>query len=402
MKTITTYRYKLEPNQSQMAKLEQFSGVCRMVYNMALEIKRDAYKYHGKSISKGELQKQITELRNEYPFIKEVHSQVLQASTDRLFTAYDNFFSRRAGYPKFRKKSHHNSFTYKQGISYSDTHIYLPSIGNVKYRNSRAIPMTAKLKGAIVKKERDDWFVSVMFEYEYEPEVRSKRMVIGIDMGVKNFATLSTGEVIENPRTLKKYQNKLATKQRAVSRKVKGSNNRKKAVKELSKVHAKIRNTRNDFLQKLSTKIVNENQVIVLEDLNIKGMTKRCKPKKNVTGKHIPNGQKAKSGLNKSVLDAGWGNFGIMINYKSKLASGQVVVADRFYASSKECSNCHEKNTDLKLSDRVWICKKCGKLHDRDGNASLNLEAVGHTVIAFGNQHKAGDNIAPPLKDESL
>ena len=169
MKTITTYRYKLEPNQSQTAKFEHFSGVCRMVYNMGLEVKRDTYTLLRKNVSQAELQVQIKELRKGFSFVKEVHSQVLQSSMDRLFLAYDNFFAGRAKYPKFRNKTLHNSFSYKQGISYSDTHIYLPKIGNVKYRNSRPIPMTAKIKGATVKKEdcqREPSDRSGRFEYK--------------------------------------------------------------------------------------------------------------------------------------------------------------------------------------------------------------------------------------------
>ena len=400
MKTITTYRYKLEPNQSQTAKFEHFSGVCRMVYNMGLEVKRDTYTLLRKNVSQAELQVQIKELRKGFSFVKEVHSQVLQSSMDRLFLAYDNFFAGRAKYPKFRNKTLHNSFSYKQGISYSDTHIYLPKIGNVKYRNSRPIPMTAKIKGATVKKEVKGWFVTVVFEYERVPVPNpNKNLVVGIDLGVKDFAILSTGETIAHPKTVAKYQKELAKKQRALARKNKGSKNRAKARIKVVVVHAKIRNIRKDFLHKLSTRIVNENQVIVLEDLNIKGMSKRCKPKTNKNGKHKRNNQSAKSGLNKAILDSGWGEFGQMVNYKAKWQNGQVITADRWYASSKECSNCHEKNTELKLSDRTWICKKCGTLHDRDKNASKNLEAVGHTVLARGNQHKAGDNIAPPLPD---
>lgn len=376
MNIIKTYKFKLKPTKVQSQRMDSWIGVCRMIYNMALEIKIAGWNKKQQSISKNELQKQITEIRNEYLWIKDVHSQVLQDATDRLFLAYESFFKKRAGFPKFARKGVYSSFGFKQGIKLhpNTNNIFVPKLGKIKFRKSQEI--IGQVKTAKIIKEVDGWYICIATETQPKVLPQPINDVIGIDLGIKSLVVLSDGEVVENPRHFIDKQRKLRIIQRAVNRKQKGSNNREKAKRQVSLLHKHISDCRKDFLHKLSYKLVNENQVISIEDLNVKGMVQNHK-------------------LAKHISDAGWGMFREMLTYKCEWYNRELYIADRFYASSKICSNCGEKNKSLKLKDRVWTCESCGTIHDRDINASMNLKsmAVGHIASSCGDsEQQCSDN----------
>lgn len=359
---IKTFRYKIKPTKAQQLAFNQWIGSCRFVYNLVLSHKIDLYKNYQINLSKGDAQKELTEIRNQYDWIGQVHSQTLQSVTDRLYLAYDAFFKRGNGFPKFAKKGFYSSFEFKQGVKLcSNTNkIKLPSIGKVKYHNSQ--PIEGIIKKAVIKQEGDDWFISLSCEVEPPQPKEINNNQLGVDVGLNHFAVLSTGEKIDNPRLYRKSENIIKLLSKSVSRKMKGGSNRKKAVEKLRKEHLKIRNKRKDFLHKLSTKIINENQVIVLEDLKVENMIKN------------PH-------LSKSIGDAGWSMFKTILKYKAEWNGRKFILVPPHH-TSKDCSECGWRKKEMNLSMREWVCEGCGAVHDRDINASKNILNLELDVLA--------------------
>jgi putative transposase len=402
MSIIKTYQVKLKPTKEQVKSFDSWLNSCRCVYNMALEIKDSWYKKRGVNISKGELQKQITDIRKDFDWIKDVQIHTLQDVTDRLFRAYDNFFRRvkakksggkkeKAGYPKFAKKRSFCSFGFKSDevkLHANTNTIALPKIGKVKYRKGKKCKGKYRaIEGIIVHtriiKKADGWYASVTTELPVKnlPAPKPINEYVANDLGLIHLIVDSNGYKIKTPKFYRENERKLQILQRSVSRKRKGSSNWKKAVVKLSKQYKVVVDSRKDFSQKLSSAMVNENQVIGFEDLNIVGM---------VRNRH----------LSKSILDAGWGMFMSMVKYKSEWYGRTMIKLNRYFPSSKKCSCCGYVMPELPLSVRVWTCPKCGAVHERDENASANLEvelkkAVGHTVSSLESSRNAGDNIAP-------
>jgi putative transposase len=377
MQIQTTHRYKLKPTKQQSIIFEQWLGSCRFVHNVAMEVKNTAYKTAKINIGKYEMMKQLTEAKKEVEFLNDVHSQVLQHALDRMYGSYGNFFGKRAKFPKYAKKDRYLSFTFKQGVKIHENtfRIYLPKIGKVRFFKDRIDNIN--IATATIKKEVDGWYVSVSGKVEREPMPTTNKS-IGIDVGIRYFATTSDGQHFESPKYLLKAEAKLRHLQKEVSRKVKGSNNRKKAVFSLAKAHQKVTETRKDFLNKLSTQLIRENQSISVEKLNIKNMVKNHK-------------------LAKSISDAGWGMFKVMLKYKSEYNNRTFVeVAAR--NTSKQCSVCGLINDDLKLGVSEWDCKGCGTHHDRDDNAATNILNKG-----FGlNLSTCGENVIPSFISRSF
>ena len=374
MNTIKTFNYKLKPNKTQLIYLNKWLGTCRFLYNLALEYKIMLYDRGKKTISKFDLIKELVDVKKVegFEWIKEVPSQTLQAVIERLDNSYQRFFKMGAGFPKFAKKNKFKSFLIKQGVEIYGNCVKLPKIGLIKFFNSR--PIESKIKTATIRKEADGWYISLVFEGETK-ELEPIEKEIGVDVGLKHFLVTSDNEKIENPRTYRKQEKKLAKYQRKIARTKKGSNNRKKLVTKLSRLHQKIKNVRNDFLNKVSSKLINENQVIVVEDLQIKNLVRKPKAQPNESGTGFkPNKAKAKGGLNKSILDAGWGTFCNMLDYKSKWYSRTFVKVSPQYTSMNCSTNeCGFRLDKLTLKIREWQCPKCHVTHDRDVNASINI-----------------------------
>lgn len=368
---IKTYQYKLNPTDKQKEILSQWLGTCRYLYNVALEYKKYLYSQKGVSIGKYDLINELPNVKTTegFEWIKQVPSQTLQAVIERLDNSYQRFF-KGAGFPKFAKRNKFKSFLIKQGVEVFNNYFKLPKIGLVKFFKSREVE--GKIKTATIRKEADGWYISVTFEGNIEALPVTENN-IGLDLGVKYFAVTSEGEYIENPKHYNKYQRELRILNRSLARKKKGSNNRKKVIEKLSRLYQKIANVRKDFLNKVSTKLISENQAIVVEDLKISNLVRKPKAKPNESGKGFkPNGAKRKAGLNKSILDTGWGMFTNMLDYKAKWYGRWFVKVTPNY-TSRDCSDCGYRTNEMPLSIREWICPECNSFHNRDENASKNI-----------------------------
>lgn len=354
---VKTYKFKLVPSKEQERQLFSFLGGTRFVYNLCLEYKKSVYESNGTSVSKNQLQKELKEIKNETPWLKSIHSQVLQETTDRLFTSYDNFFRRikkgeTPGFPRFARKDRWSSFKFKQGVKIhpNTNKVYLPKIGKVKFRKSQDV--NGDIKNASIKYEADGWYISICCEVNID-SFKPNNKAIGLDLGIKDLVITSEKEVFCNPKTLYKWSKKLAMKQKKLSRKVKGSNNRNKVKSELRAIHQKISRIRKDNLHKITTDIISNNQVIICEDLNARGMMRNHK-------------------LAKSIADASWSTLTSMLEYKSKWRGRSFLKVSAHY-TSQDCSCCGWRNSELTLKDRSWTCPECKSEHDRDINAAVNI-----------------------------
>ena len=354
MSIIRTYKFRIYPNESQKEKLESTLGTCRHLYNTALEQRKTAYKRCQVSLNYYDQAKEL-----KYLEIKHIHSQVLQDVLKRADKAFQNFFRRikqgeeKPGYPRYKGYNRYNSFTYPQsGFSLDKNKLKLSKIGTIKVKLHRQ--MQGTIKTCTIKRELNNWYVC--FACEIEPTLLPKtNKVIGVDMGLEKFATLSDNTMIENPKYLRKSESKLKHEQRSLSRKKKGSNQRKKQRERVAKLHRKIRNQRNDFLHKESRKLVNTYDLIVFEDLKIKNMVKNSR-------------------LSKSISDASWGKFIDLTTYKAESAGREVRLVNPRNTSQK-CSSCGQ-TVKKSLSVRTHKCT-CGLTLDRDTNAAINILRLG-------------------------
>jgi putative transposase len=384
---------RIYPTDAQSEKLSQFFGCARWWWNRALNETTTTYAETGKGLSREGLNALLPALKKEFAWLGECHSQVLQSVTLNLSKSFINFFEKRAKFPNFKSKHGKQSIQYPQGTKFVDcldAHnlegtsksmrrnlIYLPKLGWVKISLHR--PLDGEVKTVTISKNPSgQYFAAILTEQEGEyPVPSSEGTAIGIDLGITDFAITSTGSKYPNPRHIKKHESNLKRKQRKLSRKVKGSNSRNKARKLVARVHQRINNSRQDFLHKLSHKLVNENQVIVVEDLAVKNMVRN----------HC---------LAKAISDCGWSSFVGMLDYKCERSGKILVKVDRFFPSSKTCSNCYHRVSSLPLEVRHWTCSSCGTNHDRDVNAAQNLKAEGLRIFSLGTSETAdGGNVRP-------
>ena len=360
---IAGYKYRIYPNKNQRTLINKTLGCRRFVYNHFLAVRRDEWQSNHKSIGYVQTSAMLTDLkrRPEFVWLNEADSMALQEALKDLETSYKNFFEKRARYPRFKSKhAHAKSFRTRNqnnGIRIEGARIRLPKIGAVKAKLSR--PFDGRILHATVTRiAADKYFVSLCVEVAAtDINVRSvpaRAEGIGLDVGIKDFCVDSNGVHVEGPRPLKKLARKLVRAQRRLSRKMKKSNNRQKARIRLARIHEKITNIRRDFLHKLSTKVVIENQVIAVEKLRTKNMVKNH---------HLAS----------AILDAGWAEFFRMLEYKTYWYGAVFIAVDPAY-TSQTCSVCGEINKAVKnLGIRAWGCPVCGAPHDRDENAAKNI-----------------------------
>ncbi|MFN6561523.1 MAG: RNA-guided endonuclease InsQ/TnpB family protein [Nostoc sp. ChiSLP01] len=363
-------KVRLYPTDEQIQVLAQHFGCARWWWNYGLNQCIETYKATGLGLSQSGLNCLLPSLKKakETEWLKKCYSQVLQSVSLNLSRAYQNFFDGRAKYPRFKSKHHRQSIQYPQKVKLFDDCLKFPGkLGLVKAKIHR--PLDGVIKTVTVSKDPSGkYYASVLMEYEGDyPASKNQGKVVGIDLGIKDFAITYDGEKVSkypNPRHLSKYEKKLAVKQRIAARKNKGSNRRKKANKIVAKVYEQVSNVRQDYLHKLSRKIVNNNHVVVVENLNVKGMVRNHK-------------------LAHAISDTGWGTFVNFLNYKLERSGGKLVEINRWFPSSKLCSNCHYQISELLLDVRVWTCPSCRTHHDRDGNAAMNIRAEGVRMLAL-------------------
>jgi len=384
-------KVRLYPTPEQQVLLSQHFGCARWWWNFALNKSIETYKETGKSLGQSALNAFLPKLKKaeETVWLSECYSQVLQAATLNLTTAYKNFFAGRARFPRYKSKHGKQSIQYPQNVKVLDGFVQFPGkVGKVKAKLHRDIEGAIKTV-TVSLDPSGKYFASILTETEGEnPTVSTDGKVIGIDLGLTHFAITSDGSKVSkynNPKHLAKHSKNLKRKQQKLAKKQKGSNSRNKAKKTVAKVYERVTKSRQDFLHKLSRKLVNENQVVVVENLNVKGMVRN------------PN-------LAKAISDAGWGTFTNFLAYKLEKKGGKLVEIDRWFPSSKLCSNCYYQVDELPLDVREWICPHCGVRHDRDGNAATNIRAEGIRMLQTdGTAVSAeGGEVRPKLGRKSV
>ncbi len=367
---LRVVKVRLYPDAQQQQSLAQAFGWCRWLWNYYLNLTNQTYKETSKGLSGYAVKKIIPQLKKEYEWLTSTYSQCLQQVFLNLGVAFNNFFEKRAKYPRFKSKHGQQSIQYPQNIKIVDNYLSLPKIGDVSAIIHR--PIEGKIKTVTISKNcSNQYFASILFDNSVDqPESNTDGKAIEIDLGLTHFAITSDGSKFDNPRILNKHEKNLKLKQQQLSKKQKGSNNRIKARKTVARVHRKITNCREDFLRKLSRRIVNDNQVIVVENLNIKGMMQNHR-------------------LAKSIHQVGWGRFFTMLKYKADMEGKIYQEVDRFFPSSKTCHVCLNQVGSLPLDVRVWTCDNCQTKHDRDVNASINLRNEGLRILTSGTGDKA-------------
>ena len=376
------YRFKLEPTPEQERGLARLAGARRFVWNWGLARRREHYAEHGKTLHYPALNLELTRLKveDDTKWLCEMDSQALQESLRDLDRSFVNFFEKRARFPKFKKKrKQRDAFRIPQRVKIDGERVYCPKIGWIRLRLSQ--PVTVPTKSATFKRDAcGDWFVTLIAEREVDGPITVPLNPVGIDLGLKTFATFS-GDApdIPIPKFFRKAERALRKVQRVFSRRKKGSNRRAKAKLRVSRVHRKTARQRSDFLHKTTTTLVARHDLICIEDLSVKGL--------------------AKTKLGKSILDAAFGEFRRQVEYKAAWRGKLVSVIGRFYPSSKLHRACGTIKADLTLSDREWTCEGCGTHIDRDKNAAENILAEGLNLVAAGqadtqNAHGASIRLA--------
>jgi putative transposase len=388
---------RIYPSKEQETQLAQTFGCARWWWNYALNKSIETYKETGKGLSRAALNAFLPILKKaeDTIWLGDCYSQVLQATTLNLTTAYKNFFDKRAGFPKFKSKHGKQSIQYPQNVKIVNGNVKLPgNIGIVKAKIHR--PIEGKIKTvAISKTPSGKYFASILTEVERvstplntsENPTISEGKIYGVDLGLKHFAVVTDGDKVskyDNPKHLAKHEKNLKRKQKKLARKQKGSKSRNRYRKVVAKVYERVSNSRQDFLHKLSYKLVSDSQAVIVEDLHVLGMVRN-------------------HNLAKSISDAGWGTFTNFLAYKLERKGGKLVEIDRWFPSSKLCSNCFYQIGDMPLDVREWTCPHCGIHHDRDGNAAINIRAEGIRIIkAEGSAVSAvGGGIRPKLGRKS-
>jgi putative transposase len=389
MKRRQAYTFQLKTNGAQERAMRRYAGACRFVFNRALAEQKERYERGEKKLGYAALCASLASWKDEsgLAWLRDAPSQALQQVLKDLERAYANFFAKRADFPRFKKKGRRDSFRFPQGVTLdqANSRIKLPKLGWIRYRNSRVV--LGEIENVTVSQANGKWYVSIETALEVDQPIPAASSAIGIDMGVARFATLSDGTFLAPLNSFRKHEQRLARYQRAMSRKVKFSNNWKKAKARVQKIHARISNVRRDFLHQATTALSKNHAVVVVEDLKIRNMSKSAAGTLDAPGRNVS----AKSGLNQAILDQGWFEFRRQLEYKLAWNGGQLIAVPPHY-TSQTCPCCGHVSQDNRQTQAKFECVDCGFAEHADLVGAINIKAAGLAVLAC----QASGVVMPP------
>ena len=389
MQRRQAFKFALRPNGEQQRRMRRFAGCCRFVFNKALALQKERYGRGEKTLVYAGLCTLLTQWRNspETVWLADAPVHPLQQSLRDLERAYTNFFARRADFPRFKKKGHSDRFRYPDPkeikLEQHNSRIFLPKLGWLRYRNSREV--LGEVKNVTLSASGGKWFASIQTERDVPQPVHTSGSIVGVDMGIARLATLSDGTVFEPVNSFRRYRQRLARSQRAVARKTKFSANWKKANARVQKLHQKVANIRRDSLHKTTTTISQNHAMVCLEDLQVRTMSKSAAGTVDQPGRNV----KAKTGLNRSVLDQGRFEFRRQLEYKQAWRGGWVIAVPP-RNTSRTCPACGHVSAENRQTQARFACVECGFEGNADLVGAINIVAVGHAVLACGEPARSG------------
>ncbi|AOK57515.1 cytosine methyltransferase [Burkholderia stagnalis] len=392
MQRLQAFKFELMPTGEQQRDMRRVAGSCRFVYNKALALQKENYDAGGKFINYVAMAKHLTAWRNgsETPWLKDSPVHPLQHALKDLERAYKNFFGKRAAFPRLKKKGKSDRFRYPDRkqikLDQGNSRIFLPKLGWLRYRNSRGV--LGELRNATVSRSAGKWFVSIQTQREVDPPVPQATRAVGIDVGVARFATMSDGTFLAPLNSFKQHEARLCRAQRAMSRKMKFSSNWKKAKARIQRIHSRIGNARRDYLHKATTTISNNHAMVCIEDLQVRNMSRSAAGNAENPGKNV----RAKSGLNKAILDQGWSEFRRQLDYKLAWNGGWLIAVPPAN-TSRTCPACGCVSAENRLTQARFACIECGFEENADVVGAINVLARGHRVAACGEPVQSGPSV---------
>lgn len=379
MHRLQAYKFELRPTGEQQRLMRRVAGSCRFVFNKGLELQQQRYERGEKTLRYAGLCKVLTQWKSQSDrlWLAETPSQALQQALKDLERAYANFFAQRAAFPRFKKKDRADHFRYPQGVRLDEANsrVYLPKLGWLRYRNSREVLGT--VKNVTVSQSCDTWFISIQTEREVPRPMPQATTAVGIDLGIVRFATLSDGTVYVPLHSFKNHETRLRKAQQAMNRKVKFSQNWKKAKARIQRIHARIGNARRDYLHKASSTISHNHAMVSMEDLQVSTMSRSARGTVEQPGRNV----RAKAGLNRSILDQGWGEFRRQLEYKLTWKGGWLVPVPPQH-TSQTCPSCSHVSADNRQTQARFACVMCGFEDHADLVGAINILRAGHARFA--------------------
>ena len=389
MERLQAFKFELQPNGEQQRTMRRFAGSCRFVFNKALALQQTRHEQGEKKLSYAGLCKALTEWKAqpETLWLKETHSQPLQQTLKDLERAYVNFFEKRADFPRFKKKGTGDSFRYPQGckLDQGNGRIFLPKLGWLRYRNSRDV--LGDICNVTISQSGGKWFASIQTRREV-PVEQPPGGIVGLDMGIARFVALSDGSHLDPLNSFKKHQQRLKRYQRRMARKVKFSQNWKKAKAKVTQIHIDIANARKDYLHKASHAISKNHAIVCIEDLQVRNMSKSSKGNAETHGKQV----KQKSGLNRAILDQGWGEFRRQLDYKLAWRGGHLIAVPP-HNTSRTCPACGHVSDENRQTQARFECVECGYENHADVVGAINVLERGHRLLACGELAQLGRSV---------
>ncbi|MDY0273124.1 MAG: transposase [Advenella sp.] len=389
MQRLQAFKFELMPNGEQQRAMRRFAGSCRFVYNKALAMQKENREAGNKFIGYVPMAANLPIWKREtgQEWLKDAPSQALQHALKDLEKAYKNYFAKRANFPRFKRKGSGDRFRYPEpkqiNLDQDNSRIFLPKLGWLRYRNSRKV--LGEVRNATVSQSGGKWFVSIQTEREIEPPLPTATSAIGIDVGIARFATMSDENYIAPLNSFKQHQQRLARYQRRMSRKVKFSNNWKKAKAKVQKIHTGIANARKDFLHKATTTISQNHALVCIEDLQVRNMSRSSKGSNEQPGKRV----KQMSGLNRAILDQGWGEFRRQLDDKLSW-NGGILLAVPPHNTSRTCPCCGHVSKDNRQTQAKFLCVDCGYENHADVVGAINVLERGYRLLACGESAQSG------------